>query len=119
MATAAKVFALFGPISRKACLISISEALYKIEAEARDEDGKRLTPARIGAEVDRSTETIENAKYQRTLMEFDTVCKLLALWPEHCDDIRNLWEMQPREPESTAEKRRRLIRELQALEDSE
>jgi hypothetical protein len=117
MATAPNVFALFGPISRKSCLIAISEALYKIEANARDDQGNRMTPAKIGGEIDRSTETIENAKYQRNLLEFDTVCKLLALWPEHCDDIRNLWEMLPREPETPAEKRRRLIRELAALED--
>jgi hypothetical protein len=118
MASAPNVFALFGPINRKSCLIAISEALYKIEANARDENGKRMTPARIAAEVDRSTETIENAKYQRTLIEFDAVCKLLALWPEHCGDIRNLWEMQPREPETTDEKRKRLIRELAALEEA-
>ena len=118
MASAPNVFALFGPISRKACLIAISEALYKIENLARDADGKRMTPARIGDEIDRSTETVENAKYRRNLLEFDTVCKLLALWPEHCSDIFNLWEMQPREPETVAEKRSRLIRELAALEDA-
>lgn len=118
MASQPNVFALFGPISRKACLISISEALYKIEANARDSNGDRLTPQRIGAEIDRSTETVENAKYGRNLLEFDTVCKLLALWPEHCQDIFNLWEMQPREPETPTEKRKRLIRELAALEDA-
>jgi hypothetical protein len=119
MATAPNVFALFGPICRKSCLIAISEALYKIESEARDEHGARMTPAKIGAEIDRSTETVENAKYKRNLLEFDTVCKLLALWPEHCEDIFNLWEMQPREPETPTEKRKRLIRELAALEDEE
>jgi hypothetical protein len=119
MASAPNVFALFGPISRKICLIAISEALYKIENNARDENGQRMTPAKIGAEIDRSTETIENAKYKRNLLEFDTVCKLLALWPDHCTDIFNLWEMQPREPETPSEKRRRLIRELAALEDGE
>jgi hypothetical protein len=118
MASAPNVFSLFGPISRKSCLISISEALYKIESDARDENGGRMTPQKIGAEIDRSTETIENAKYKRNLMEFDTVCKLLALWPEHCTDIKNLWEMQPRAPETTSEKRKRLIRELAALEDA-
>jgi hypothetical protein len=117
MATAAKVFALFGPVTRRSCQIAISEAVYSIENNARDADGQRMTPARIAAEIDRSTETIENAKYQKTLVEFDTVARIIARWPEHCQDILNLWEMQPREPETTAEKRRRLIRELAALED--
>lgn len=117
MATSAKVFALFGPATRRSCQIAISEAVYDIENNARDENGQRMTPAKIAAEIDRSTETIENAKYLRTLVEFDTVARLLARWPEHCRDILNLWEMQPREPETTTEKRRRLLRELQALED--
>lgn len=119
MATAAKVFALFGPATRRACQIAISESIYRIENNARDDSGQRMTPAKIAAEIDRSTETIENAKYQRTLVEFDTVARLLARWPEHCGDIVNLWEMQPREPETPAEKRRRLIRELAALEDEQ
>jgi hypothetical protein len=50
---------------------------------------------------------------------FDKVARLLARWPEHTQEIRNLWEMQPVEPETNAEKRRRLLRELSALEDSE
>jgi hypothetical protein len=117
MASAAKVFALFGPVTRRSCQIAISEAVYSIENNARDESGQRMTPAKIAAEIDRSAETIENAKYQKTLVEFDTVARLIARWPEHCGDILNLWEMQPREPETRDEKRKRLIRELSALEE--
>ena len=113
MASAANVFALFGQIDRKASLIAISNSVYKIEY------GERLTMAQIGAEIDADAETVENAKYQRNLLNFVTISRLLARWPEHTQEIRNLWEMQPREPESIPEKRRRLIRELQALEDSE
>lgn len=74
--------------------------------------------AQIGAEIDVSAETIENGKYQRTLLKFDTVARMLARWPEHTSEIRQLWEMRVREPETATEKRKRLIRELAALEDA-
>jgi hypothetical protein len=113
MATAPNVLALFGATPLKSCLIAVSNSIYKIEYS------ERLSMDAIGAEIDCSGGTIENAKYQRNLLGFDKVARLLGRWPEHTQEIRNLWEMQPVEPETTAEKRRRLIRELQALEDSE
>jgi hypothetical protein len=36
-------------LAGKSCLISISEALYKIENNARDSNGDRMTPQKIGA----------------------------------------------------------------------
>jgi hypothetical protein len=110
MATAPERLCLYGPPDRKASLIAISNAVFGIEYQ------ERLTMAQIGAEVDVDAETIENAKYQRNLLNFVTIARLLARFPEHCAEIRQLWEMQPREPETIEEKRRRLIRELAALE---
>ena len=75
--------------------------------------------AQIGAEIDVEAETVENGKYQRTLLRFDTVARMLARWPQHTAEIRQLWEMNAREPESIPDKRKRLIRELAALEDSQ
>jgi hypothetical protein len=113
MASAPNVLALFGPTPLKSCLIAVSNSIYKVEYR------ERLSMDEIGAEIDCSGGTIENAKYQRNLLGFDKVARLLARWPEHTQEIRNLWEMQPVEPETNAEKRRRLLRELSALEDSE
>lgn len=113
MASSANVLALFGAVNRKCCLIAIGNSVREVEYK------ERLTMAQIGAEIECSGETVENAKYERNLLEFDKIARLLARWPQHCGGIRQLWEMQPVEPESSAEKRRRLIRELAALEDSE
>ena len=111
MATKANVLALFGPTPLKSCLIAISNSVYKVEY------CERLSMDEIGAEIDCSGGTVENAKYQRNLVGFDRGARRLARWPEHPQEIRDLWEMTPREPETTEEKRRRLIRELAALED--
>ena len=73
--------------------------------------------AQIGAEIDVEAETVENGKYQRTLLRFDTVARMLARWPQHTAEIRQLWEMNEPAPETKDEKRKRLIRELAALED--
>ena len=112
MATAAERLCLFGPPDRKASLTALSDAIFGIEYK------ERLTMAQIGAELDVDGETIENAKYQRNLLNFVTIARLLARWPDHCAGVRQLWEMQVHEPETTAEKRKRLIRELAALEDA-
>lgn len=110
MASAPNVFALFGAINRKSVLIALSNAVRAVEYK------EGLTMGQIGGELDVDAETVENAKYERNLLNFVAIARLLSRWPEHCQDIRNLWEMRPREPETPAEKRRRLIRELAALE---
>lgn len=111
MATAANVLSLFTAHPRESCLVALSDAVRTIEFK---EDLKLEDIARkIGC----SKGSIKNAKYKNSLLEFDCITLLLALWPQHCAVIRNLWEMRPVEPETLQEKRRRLIRELQALED--
>lgn len=109
MASSGNVFALFGALNRKCCLIAIGNSIRDVEYK------ERLTMAEIGAEIECSGETVENAKYERNLLEFDKIARLLARWPQHCAPIRNLWDMQPHEPETPAEKLNRLVRELAAL----
>lgn len=111
MASSAERLSLYGPPDRKTCLIAIANAIFEIERVTR------WTMAQIGAELDVEGETVENGKYQRNLLRFDTVARMLARWPEHTAEIRQLWEMQLREPESPVAKRRRLIRELAAMEE--
>jgi hypothetical protein len=91
-------------------LIALSNAVRAVEYK------EGLTMGQIGGEIDVDAETVENAKYQRNLLNFVAIARLLAL-AGALRDVLNLWEMQPREPETTEEKRRRLIRELAALED--
>jgi hypothetical protein len=112
MATAPERLCLYGPPDRKVSLIAISNAIFAIEYQ------ERLTMAQIGAEIDVEAETVENGKYQRTLLRFDTVARMLARWPQHTAEIRQLWEMNEPAPETVEEKRKRLIRELAALEDA-
>lgn len=110
MASAPNVFALFGGLPRKSCLIALSNAIRDVEYK------ERLTMAEIGAELDCEAETVENAKYERNLLGFDKVARLLARWPQHCAGIRQLWEMAAAEPETPLQKYRRIVRELDALE---
>lgn len=110
MATAANVLSLFLHHPRESCLIALSDAVRTIEfKEGLDLD-------EIARKTGCSRSSIKNAKYKKTLLEFDCIAMLLATWPQHCEGVLNLWEMAPREPETTTEKRRRLLRELQDLE---
>lgn len=109
MATAPNVLGLYGLPNRKVSLIAVSNAICDIEYK------ERLTLPQIAAELD--VDTVDNAKAQNNLLNFVAIARMMALWPQHTAEIRNLWEMHPREPETPTEKRRRLIRELAALED--
>lgn len=106
--SAAKVLALFGQVDRKSSLLAISNAIYAIEYK------ERLTMAQIGAEIDVDGDTVENAKYQRNLMNFVAISRLLGKWPEHCQEIRNLWEMQVSEPLTPCQRIERAQREIDA-----
>jgi plasmid maintenance system antidote protein VapI len=61
--------------------------------------------------------TVRNVREQNTLLEFDKIVRLLGKYPDHCEEVRQLWLNLPYDPETTSEKRKRLIRELAALED--
>jgi hypothetical protein len=113
MATAANVLSLFLHHPRESCLIALSDAVRTIEFK---ED---IDLDEIARKTGCSKGSIKNAKYKKTLLEFDCIAMLLATWPQHCACIRNLWEMLPLEPETVEAKRRRLLRELQALEERE
>jgi len=111
MATPANIFALFGVGLRKSCQIALSRAVQSVQLE------KNLNDDAMGEALGCERGTIRNVREQNTLLEFDKIVRLLALYPDHCEEVRQLWLNIAREPETTAEKRKRLIRELQALED--
>lgn len=111
MATAANVLTLFGVGLRKSCQIALSRAVQSIQlAEGFSDD--EMAEA-LGCERG----TVRNVREQNTLLEFDKIVRLLGRYPDHCDEVFQLWLNLPRDPETASEKRRRLIRELQALED--
>ena len=113
MATVANIFALFGVGLRKSCQIALSRAVQSVQlAEGFSDD--EMAEA-LGCERG----TVRNVREQNTLLEFDKIVRLLGRYPSHCEEVRQLWLNIPTEPETTAEKRRRLLRELQALEDGE
>lgn len=113
MASSANIFTLFGVGLRKSCQIALSRAVQSVQMiEGFSDDEMAET---LGCERG----TVRNVREQNTLLEFDKIVRLLGRYPEHCEEIRQLWLNLPREPETTAEKRKRLIRELAAMEDDE
>jgi hypothetical protein len=112
MASAANIFALFGVGLRKSCQIALSRAVQSVQlAEGFSDD-------EMAEELGCERGTIRNVRERNTLLEFDKIVRLLGKYPTHCEEVRQLWLNLPGEPETTSEKRRRLIRELAALEDA-
>ena len=111
MATAANIFALFGVGLRKSCQIALSRAVQSVQLVEGFSDDEMAEA--LGCERG----TVRNVREQNTLLEFDKIVRLIGRYPEHCEEVFQLWLNLPRDPETTAEKRKRLIRELQALED--
>jgi hypothetical protein len=105
------ILALFGVGLRKSCQIALSRAVKSVQ-QVEDFGDDEMAEA-LGCERG----TIRNVREQNTLLEFDKIVRLLGLYPDHCEEVRQLWLNLPGEPETTAEKRRRLIRELAALEE--
>lgn len=110
MASAAKVLALFGEPDRKSSLIAISNAVRLTKY------AERLTSIDLAERLRCDPETIENAENERNLIGFDKVARLLALFPDHCQEIRNLWEMQPVDQPTRADRFDRIRGELAAIE---
>lgn len=105
------VLALFGVGLRKSCQIALSRTIQSVQmAEGFSDD--EMAEA-MGCERG----TVRNVREQNTLLEFDKIVRLLGMWPDHCEEVRQLWLNLPHDPETTSDKRRRLIRELAALED--
>jgi predicted transcriptional regulator len=123
MATRANVFpsgeetfprSLFGGPSRRSYRAAIKEIILNVKARYGLSDWDLAE--RIGVHKD----TIENA--QEEVATLDVVTLLNIAWTFGEDAIapvRALYLCAVREPETTAEKRRRLIRELAALEDGD
>lgn len=109
MASAPNVLALFGEPDRKSSLIAVASAIRLTKYR------ERLTNAELAERLRCDPETIENAEAERNLIGFDKIARLLALFPDHTGDIRNLWEMQPVGETPTADRLKRIIGEAEAL----
>lgn len=113
MATAPNVLALFGEPDRKSSLIAVSDAIRLTKY------AERLTSAELAERLRCDPETVENGENQRNLIGFDKIARLLALFPQHTQCIRNLWEMQPSEVLTRADRFERIRGDLAALESGE
>lgn len=105
--------ALFGVELRKSCQIALSRAVQSVQMTEGFNDDE------MAFELGCERGTIRNVREKNTLLEFDKIVRLLGKYPDHCEEVRQLWLNLPGEPETTIEKRRRLIRELAALEEAE
>lgn len=104
------ILALFGVGLRKSCQIALSNAVKSVQLIEEIDDDEMAEV--LGCERG----TIRNVREKNTLLEFDKIVRLLGQYPEHCEEVRQLWLNLPRDPETVSEKRKRLIRELAALE---
>jgi plasmid maintenance system antidote protein VapI len=111
MASAANVLALFGVGLRKSCQIALSRAVQQVQLVKGFSDDEMAEA--LGCERG----TVRNVREQNTLLEFDKIVRLLGKYPDQCEEVRQLWLNLPHDPETIPERRRRLIRELAALED--
>jgi hypothetical protein len=109
MASAPNVLALFGEPDRKSSLIAVANAVRRTKYH------ERLTSAELAEQLRCDPETIENAENERNLIGFDKIARLLAKFPQHCGDLRNLWEMQPVDQPTVADRLERIERETAAI----
>jgi hypothetical protein len=81
----------------------------------KTKSAEELTNAELGFHLRCDASTIENAEAERNLLKFDTVARLLRKYPQHCAAIRQLWEMEPIEQPTIAERLERIDRETTAI----
>ena len=104
---------LFGGPSRRSYRAAIKEIILEIKAR------HNLSDWDLAEQIGVHKDTIENA--QEEVGNLDVVTLLNIAWTfgeEAIAPVRALYLCAVREPETTIEKRKRLIRELAALEDA-
>lgn len=113
MASAPNVLQLFSPPNQKGYRAATARDLREIRAK------ERLTNAELAEALGCSHQTIVNALAEENDLNAVTVLRLAFVFGEDAiANIRSLYLCAAREPESIAEKRRRLINELAALEEA-
>jgi DNA-binding XRE family transcriptional regulator len=103
---------LFGGPSRRSYRAAIKEIILNVKARYGLSDWDLAE--RIGVHKD----TIENAQEEAANLDVVTLLNIAwAFGEESIAPVRSLYLCAVRDPETTTEKRRRLIRELAALEE--
>lgn len=121
MASAANVFpvgeetfprSLFGKPSRNAYRAAVKRIILDLKAS------KGLSDWELAEQIGCHKDTIENAQEMSSSLDVVTLLNVAYAFGEDAiDPVRNLYLCAPALSETTQEKRRRLLRELQALED--
>jgi DNA-directed RNA polymerase specialized sigma subunit len=122
MATRANVFpqseetfprSLFGKPSRNAYRAAIKRIILDLKAS------KGLSDWELAEHIGCHKDTIENAQEMSSSLDVVTLLNVAyAFGEEAIDPVRQLYLCAPVDSETKDEKRRRLIRELAALEDA-
>jgi hypothetical protein len=123
MASAANVFpstvetfprSLFGKPSRRSYRAAIKRIILDLKAS------KGLSDWELAEQIGCHKDTIENAQDEACSLDVVTLLNIAYAYSEAAiEPVRALYLCAPVEAETIPEKRKRLIRELQALEDSQ
>jgi hypothetical protein len=123
MASAANVFpsgeetfprSLFGKPARNSYRAAIKRIILDLKAS------KGLSDWELAEHIGCHKDTIENAQEQACSLDVVTLLNIAyAFGEEAIEPVRALYLCAPVEQETVTEKRRRLIRELAALEDGQ
>lgn len=109
MATRPNVLGIFAAPSRDDTLKAISKALLRIRSE------QGLTCEKIGKALGVSSDTIENATNEKSLLGFEAIALLGFYFPDEFRVIEELWTMSAAPEPSPVERIDRVERELEAL----
>jgi transcriptional regulator with XRE-family HTH domain len=105
---------LFGKPSRNAYRAAIKRIILDLKA------AKGLSDWELAEQIGCHKDTIENAQEMSSSLDVVTLLNVAyAFGEEAIDPVRQLYLCAPVDSETKDEKRRRLIRELAALEDVE
>lgn len=103
---------LFGAPKRDSYRAAVKQVVLDVKARSG------LDSEQLGEKLGVSKDTVENAENMASSLEAVTLLKIAFHYGEEAiDPVRQLYLCAPARDETIPEKRRRLIRELQALED--
>ena len=79
---------LFAP-DRETSLRAISLALLKVR------ELESMTCAKIAQALECSVDTVHAASNEKTMLSFETVARLVFLFPDQCGPIHDIWNREP------------------------
>lgn len=104
---------LYGKPDRRSYRAAIKQVVLDVKAR------QGLSSEQLAEKLGVSKDTVENAEEEASSLEAVTLLKIAFLYGEDAiDPVRALYLCAPARDETTTEKRKRLIRELAALEDA-